>query len=811
MNQPEPNQRSDSFWANLWARRVPQIVGVYIAAWWVGVEISQWLSENVGLSETFARIFALAMLIMLPALVVVAYGHGAPGRDRWTGFQLSFVGVNAIVAGLFIAYQMLGTETEPLAVAPPAQPTSLAAPEIKQAAIRMVPVTMDGEEMEFAVATEGYHRRLIGFFWRNETGSEADDWLSYGLPWLLARDLRRSPLISTALPYDSQRIRETLTKAGIEQARDVPRALAIQIATDNNYSYAINGRFRRNEQGQLQFSVSIIDADGERVGEPIEETGDDPMTMLDSVAVLVRERIGANPEAGAASIRDLPIRDHTADAMASIEQLIEAKNAIAFDNDYGQAKQQLKNAVDTDPTFADAHTELMMAHQLSGEMADAIVAGNSALRHDYKLYSEDKYTIQATLFGIQGDRDRMMQTLVLLTDIHPNSVAAHRMLAANAMVESDLDLAAESAETILALDPAEKRELLRLANIEIMRGNLDAAAAIQQSYLADNESDLRAVLALATTQIRRGELDQAAQLYNRATLLDSRDLSGDLGLAKIDVRTGHHEEARQRLERIFDRAETAQQKVDALGGRLLLYNATGELRKLIETAEQMDELSAAFQAPIFRAFSYGFTVADAYARLGEFESAEQRLVELKSELQPPLDTYVEYGYMGLAELKGDQERYQQALDTVAKFNEVYQNPVNETFLLQGNAQLAIWAGDFAKSASIYTEAIDSLTKNIVNLNAVESLEDYELRLARCMRMAGRYEQSYERLQSLLKRFPASPTARLELAELFVDQDDADSATEQLQQALSVWDNADNGYAELRRALDIKERLGNSAG
>ena len=43
--------RQYSFWRTLWDRRVPQIVGIYIAAWWMGVDIGQWLTENFGLSE----------------------------------------------------------------------------------------------------------------------------------------------------------------------------------------------------------------------------------------------------------------------------------------------------------------------------------------------------------------------------------------------------------------------------------------------------------------------------------------------------------------------------------------------------------------------------------------------------------------------------------------------------------------------------------------------------------------------------------------------------------------------------------------
>ena len=42
------------------------------------------------------------MIVMLPAVALLAYNHGAPGRDRWTKTERVFVPLNVLVAAAMI-------------------------------------------------------------------------------------------------------------------------------------------------------------------------------------------------------------------------------------------------------------------------------------------------------------------------------------------------------------------------------------------------------------------------------------------------------------------------------------------------------------------------------------------------------------------------------------------------------------------------------------------------------------------------------------------------------------------------------------
>ena len=153
-------------------RRVPQLVGMYIAATWLVIELGDWITERFNLPATLTTYVFVAMLAMLPAIVLFSYNHGAPGKDAWTTSERVAIPLNVLLA-LGILYFM-----SPLPVV--------------EAATETVQISDEtGIIQEFEVARQGYHKEVLGFFWRNDSGNSDLDWLSYGLPLMLAHDLNR--------------------------------------------------------------------------------------------------------------------------------------------------------------------------------------------------------------------------------------------------------------------------------------------------------------------------------------------------------------------------------------------------------------------------------------------------------------------------------------------------------------------------------------------------------------------------------------------------------------------------------------------
>ena len=126
----------------------------------------------------------VAMLVMLPGVLLVAYNHGAPGRDQWTRTEKIFVPINALVTAMLLWFMTPLIEVEAA--------TETLAIEDETGAIQ-----------QFEVVRRGFHRELIAFYWQNETGNSELDWLSYGLPIMLKHDINRvSPVITAITPGD---------------------------------------------------------------------------------------------------------------------------------------------------------------------------------------------------------------------------------------------------------------------------------------------------------------------------------------------------------------------------------------------------------------------------------------------------------------------------------------------------------------------------------------------------------------------------------------------------------------------------------
>ena len=96
----------DTLLKKLLARRVPQILGVYIAAAWLTVEMGEWITGLLGWPEQLV-IYAFVLLVaFLPAVVLLAWHHGAPGRDRWQLSEKIWLPINVVLALAAVAIVM---------------------------------------------------------------------------------------------------------------------------------------------------------------------------------------------------------------------------------------------------------------------------------------------------------------------------------------------------------------------------------------------------------------------------------------------------------------------------------------------------------------------------------------------------------------------------------------------------------------------------------------------------------------------------------------------------------------------------------
>ena len=85
-----------NFLKELLHRRIPQIIGSYLIASISLVGALDWMVVRYELSETYVTLAIFCLISIIPSVFILAYFHGAPGKDEWTKIEKIGVPVNII-------------------------------------------------------------------------------------------------------------------------------------------------------------------------------------------------------------------------------------------------------------------------------------------------------------------------------------------------------------------------------------------------------------------------------------------------------------------------------------------------------------------------------------------------------------------------------------------------------------------------------------------------------------------------------------------------------------------------------------------
>jgi len=89
---------------NLVHRRVPHIIGSYIFATTSMILFADWLFNRYEFPEYYTTYILFTFLLLLPSVSLIAYGHGAPGKDEFRKLELIVVPFNIIIAVVIHVY-----------------------------------------------------------------------------------------------------------------------------------------------------------------------------------------------------------------------------------------------------------------------------------------------------------------------------------------------------------------------------------------------------------------------------------------------------------------------------------------------------------------------------------------------------------------------------------------------------------------------------------------------------------------------------------------------------------------------------------
>ncbi|SVE58458.1 uncharacterized protein METZ01_LOCUS511312, partial [marine metagenome] len=88
----------------LMERRVPHIIGSYIVAGTSLVLFLDWLKVRYEYPEYYISLALFGIISIMPSVIILAYFHGAPGKDEWTKIERIGVPINILFIAVMVFF-----------------------------------------------------------------------------------------------------------------------------------------------------------------------------------------------------------------------------------------------------------------------------------------------------------------------------------------------------------------------------------------------------------------------------------------------------------------------------------------------------------------------------------------------------------------------------------------------------------------------------------------------------------------------------------------------------------------------------------
>lgn len=771
-----------SFTREIIERRVLPAAGVYVGACWVVVEILDRLAERYYLSPYLTDIIFWGLFSLLPAVILLAWTHGRPGRDKATRTEKVGIPLNVILtAGMLL--------------------TVFGDKDISVTADLVTMANELGQEEVHYIPRESYRRRIAVFFW-DQAGDDADsEWLQYGVTELLTQDLRQNPFLLVSSPWDNpvDGFYPEMSEAGFDDGLGVPLTLKREIAEQANRDYFIDGEISREDQ-QFTISARVWDTASLEMIDEISARGWNLMGVVDELADGVRELLDTPPGRG-----DLPLGEAYGESEDTLRNYISAMNAVLFENDREKAIEFYDRALNADPGFALAWYMKSVTWLEQGNTAGTQSALEEAQKLSYRLPERDQITVKLMTYRIAGEQEKVETLLRMQTQIIGDASSYHR-LAVFLMLSGEPEEAKEQFRRQMEVDSSSISTLLQLARLDRATGDLDAAISNVLRYIDERPEDFGAHLMLGDLYLEAGDMESARDYYERAQIIEDPPLTATIKLALLAIGQGEWNRARGLIGEAREVAASARQVVMALQVEAYLEQRLGRIGVVIELLEEMAVFSKQALSPVEHVFTYNEPLVQQNIFLNRLDEAESVLLSAQQALQPPLDKFLSFVEVVLYAQKGDIERAEASLEAGIEVIEHFKADYVAFAIPVSAAVIAEAKGDFSQAGRYYAETIQKL-KQSVFAGALQ--QGQSLIYGACAQAhvkAGELELAQSVLDYAFKRDGAEPTLWVARAMLQEAKGTPHMALASINYALAIWAEADPEYVWYREALKLQQQL-----
>jgi hypothetical protein len=322
--------REESLLKGLFRRRVPQALGIYLGVSWAIIEFVDWLTNRFMLSPHWIDLILVILLFFIPSMIILAYFHGSPGKDRSNRIEKIVVPLNIILIVL-LAFFLFADK------------------DLGKVSKKVTVSDESGKIVEKVIPKREFKKKLAIFYIDNKTGDDKFKWISLGLSGLIEYDLSQDPFIvvKSVQTIDPAGLKfgfyDLIKKAGFKEAVNIPIMLKRQLAMDQNLDYFTSGAlFFKN--GTYRLELDIYKASNAKELAAIKIFHKNLFLLVDELTLKIKEALSL-PQAHINSVIDLPLKDIYTNNIAAVEYSAKSEYSAVILNDWSGADEGFNPAI----------------------------------------------------------------------------------------------------------------------------------------------------------------------------------------------------------------------------------------------------------------------------------------------------------------------------------------------------------------------------------------------------------------------------------------------------------------------------------
>jgi tetratricopeptide (TPR) repeat protein/TolB-like protein len=746
-------------------RRVPQVLGVYLAVGWGILEFSDWLVNRYLLSPHILDFSLLTWATMIPTVSMLAWFHGAPGPDRWTKAEKIGIPANLVAAAILLVSVFGGKDLG-------AATTSLSFED------------ETGRTIERTVPKNEFIKSVAVYFFDNTSADTTIDWLRYAIPWTLKYDLEQDLFVDVR---SSDLTLRRLRERGFPEGLDVPLTLKREIATNLHLGHFLTGSVAE-EDGRIVVTTSLYETRRGKLVAARTFFADDLFGLIDEISVQLKHDLSV-PAHYIEQATDLPVSEILTSSLPAYRHFVDGGYAAVVELDWERASAHLEDAIAVDSQFAIAHLVLFGTRLQLNQTEAAQDAIETVMGLIYKLPERSQLSARTAYYFLTGDMDRALTAAEMHAELYPRDIEAQLTLADYYESKGDRQQATGALLRVLELDPGRVEVLLRIGELYKAEGDFDAALEYLQRYATEMPTDPTSFIALGDLYNLTAELAEAAVQYEKALVADPSNVRARVRLAEVDAGLGNFDRALPGFEEALAACVTPEQRALVYGALQSYHEWRGQPRVALDYMHLRLAEIEEFQGP-FQAVQQRLQNLRLYVKAGAADVALDSLASLASQLSPPFDLLLPWGKVGVYLQLENADSVEAALEGLERFIEGFAFEAMRPYVTYLEGRVLEIRGNCEGAIPKFEGAVSQHFALGANVD-----------LGRCYRTLGRLEDAERQLQRALEVRPADPTANYEIALVYAERGDRDLALEHLQTALDTWADAEPVYKPARKARE----------